>query len=66
MANKIRTTLLYKVPSATLRFTYGDKYVYLDFVDRCTTIKYKKRSKRGVALLKRIRKYGEIKVTYPL
>lgn len=66
MANKVRTTLLYKVPSATFRFTYGEPYVYLDFVDRSTSIKYKKRSKVGTKLLKRMRKYGEIKVTYPL
>lgn len=66
MANKTRTTLLYKVPSATFRFTYGDSYVFLDFVDRSTSIKYKKRSKTGTQLLKRMRKYGDIKVTYPV
>jgi len=57
-------TLVYKVASATYHFTPGDKYVYLDFLDRNTSIKYKIRSKTGKGLINRMFKYGFVKETY--
>lgn len=56
-------TLVYQTPSATYHFTPGDKYLYLDFLDRNTTIKYKARSTRGKQELTRMLKYGFVKET---
>ena len=60
----IRRTLIHKTDNATLRFTKGDDYVYLDFVDRTVSIYYKKTSQTGKKLIKRIKKLGYEKVTY--
>lgn len=61
---KIRKAFVYNVPSATFHYTRGDDYVYLNFVDRNTTIKYKKNSFTGRKLIQRISKYGYQKDTY--
>jgi hypothetical protein len=61
----MKKTLVYRVPSATFHHTIGDKYLFLDFVDRDNTIKYKTTTKTGKALLARMKKYGSYKVTYP-
>lgn len=56
-------TLVYQIPSATYHFTPGDRYVYLDFLDRDTTIKYKAKSKTGKQTINRMLKYGFVKET---
>lgn len=61
----MKRTLVYRVPSATFHFTRGDNYVYLDFVDRNRSIKYKKTSKTGKMLIDRLKRRGVEKVTYP-
>lgn len=62
----IRNTFIHRVPSATYHHTVGEKYLFLDFVDRNRTIKYKVRSKIGKVLLERVKRLGVKKVTYPL
>lgn len=66
MANKTRLTLVHKVPSATFHYTYGDSYVYLDFVDRNRQIKYKVSSPQGARLIQRLDTYGTLKITNPV
>jgi hypothetical protein len=61
---KIRQAYVYNVPSATFHYTRGDDYVYLNFVDRNSTIKYKRNSKTGRDLISRIKRYGYVKTTY--
>ena len=59
-----RFTLVYQIPSATYRYTLGDDYVYLDFVDRNATIKYRRDSKKGNDTVLRMLKRGKIKATF--
>ena len=61
-----RNTFIHRVPSATYHHTVGERYLFLDFVDRNRTIKYKVRSKIGKVLLERVKRLGVKKVTYPL
>ena len=56
-------TIVYRVPSATFRYTAGDFYVYLDFVDRDATIKYHINTPRGRDTLERVMRKGEVKRT---
>lgn len=61
-----RNTFIHRVSSATYHHTAGERYLFLDFVDRNRTIKYKVRSKIGKVLLERVKRLGVKKVTYPL
>lgn len=59
-----RTSVVYQVPSATFHHTYGDKYIYLNFTDRNTTIKYQKTSPRGRKLMSMLVKRGFERTSY--
>jgi hypothetical protein len=52
------------VPSATFHYTVGDKKVYLNFVDRNTTISYPVKSQKGKYLVDYLKRLGYKKVTY--
>lgn len=52
------------VPSATFHYTVGDQKVYLNFVDRNTTISYPVKSPRGKYLVNYLKRLGYKKVTF--
>lgn len=62
---KTRKTLIHKVPSATFHFTFGDDTVYMDFVDRKATIKYRLGTPKANYLLNLMHRKGSIKFTNP-
>ena len=56
-------TVVYKSFSATYHYTAGDDYIYLTFVDRPTTIKYRINSERGQYLFDLAKRKGYVKAT---